>query len=637
MHNTASPTPNSHTVSFPPDPLLEELESQAHSFTSLSNIAPYDSLFPLDADSENTILENFAQVIPNFDDFINDPSVIADTWLYKPIHPMLEEETSEAETASVSTESGHASTDGDTPESLEAISQQTWSVLYSNALRQEEAKLFWLLRGPTFLREQKAALTKARTKLAELTTIQQQIESQTRIIAGNQIKLTNQQHLIKQLGDEVRKTQNGIVDTKHIDLLSVLTENEYQQYYRDLDNVINSAEIRDTQSKLNTEEGDLKTLQDPTIPASARWAMIIEKMPVLLSCLEHQYSMAQRQATDFHREDKASRLAAYNKKHGEEVNIDKLNAYIRSERLRYPQVFINKSLPEIMRTESDLATRLLKDSLEDFQHRILAVQERSKNVDLVDKNTPLPRPMDYLTRNGQRLSPEEQKKEKIQRENRIRQKREAENEPQEIKVAGLQQAVQLAKKELETLKLAQKNAEALDATLSQSLQKGLEEIGAPYSPLFGTAPEKIQRLLAIVSEKEALLTASLSDMEPHFEKHAADISSRVDTLQTRYREVFTPERCAFLQQVFSSSFTDADGEILTKSGVLQSFFTEILRLDSPTDLSSYEKEYITAQISQASYDNKRSWTSLGKWPRLPNTDKITGLLSSSIPSLISKR
>jgi hypothetical protein len=47
-------------------------------------------------------------------------------------------------------------------------------------------------------------------------------------------------------------------------------------------------------------------------------------------------------------------------------------------------------------------------------------------------------------------------------------------------------------------------------------------------------------------------------------------------------------------------------------------------LDSPTDLTSYEKEYITAQISQASYDNKRSWgSSLHKWSRLPNTEKIT--------------
>ncbi len=97
---------------------------------------------------------------------------------------------------------------------------------------------------------------------------------------------------------------------------------------------------------------------------------------------------------------------------------------------------------------------------------------------------------------------------------------------------------------------------------------------------------------------------SLENISADSVKSRVSVVGNVKKMADRYQEVFTPERGAFLQQVFRSSFTDKDGNILPKSRALQLFFDEAVSTGS-TALTSYEKTYIKEQITAASLEKKQ--------------------------------
>ncbi len=514
-----------------------------------NNIAikqPYNSIFPLDKEKESELLvhifnntssgytSDMKQQPSILLSFINTPLIIKNTWRYQPISPALSpsitksqdnnndgDTDSSKDTDSTYSDFQGSDSDEDTPEALKTISQETWSVLYSNALRQEEVKLFWLLRGPGFLLDKNNDLQKDRN---ELIILKDALKEQKTNVARTSLAL---------------ETTAPTLDKK----------------------------IEGLRNKISNKERDIARCSQP----------VSDDMI----------------------------LTAPEKKEKDKFLLGGI-----------PLASQNSSRPSTKQSRVPLSKKIMDASI------------RGENLDrFID---PRFTPRYYITRDGQPLNDEEKEKEMERRRKEERQKL-ANKEPELRKdLAGLESELKQAQLELNNLKTSAQDAEMLYGKTHDNLLKKLDYLESKLTqaeePLLPTVPretdsseitasqsveDRTTQLITTIEDKQANLMARLLDVSDNKEETVEGKRKAIYThareLAERYTNFLKTERQDFLQQVFSCKFIDddADGNIMKQSDVLQDFFQELLT-PSTNKLTSYEKEYITAQIAEASSDKKKS-------------------------------
>ncbi len=607
-------------ISFPP------LSLKSASDKSVS-VPDYDSLFPLDNDKKDDLLKNLAQIITSDPVYIERRLVNA-TWLYKPYPTKnkVDETNSDTGTAPISDDGDStnslldAAADtpmqldeyeelyesaldaSDTPFSLSVVSDETWPTLFSDALRQEECKLLWLSEGRNVLEKQLVQLQSDLKSLNTLTkTIHTLDTTKEEIDLIEKATLSPLRETIENLKKKVFIQERKITSIKPDSARSASVESLLKPEERAIFN-----DQRTTAAVNLVAMGNYYQMIDDTEKLVEEYMNVVDgkiSETVIFPQILHQcFDEAKRRAQPL----------TPNQIKVQSIRAKRLNAktedIIRKRRLHlnnYPNITKYENFNSIKDSDEKLISRLFDDAKEVLVDRLRAKKEALQNSSRPLSPIRFPSLSSHVTVEGKPIAEPTQLQQEIAK--RRKEKTEA---LEQIKVQASEQlddtkqVYKTAQDKLDfgTEEIIRKQIDCIN--LADRIQQKLRGLDPTHLSPSTSPKDQVTQLIKDKQKEIKSIQMSLENISADSAKSRLSVIGNVKKIKDRYHEVFTPERCAFLQQVFRSSFTDDDGTILPKSSVLQSFFDELVSI-GPTALTSYEKTYIIEQISAASLEKKQ--------------------------------
>lgn len=591
------------------------------------SVPDYDSLFPLDNDKKDDLLKNLAQIITSDPAYIERRLVNA-TWLYKPFPTKntVDETNTDTGTASISDDSGSTSSlldtaaetpmqqdeyaelyesaldSSDTPFPLSVVSDETWPILLSDALRQEECKLLWLSEGRHVLNKQLAQLQAELTSLHTLTNSIHTLDTTKKEIADiEEATLSPLRETVENLRKKVTIQARKISSIKPESARSASVESLLKPEERAL-----FSEQRTTAAVNLVAMGDYHQMIDDTEKLVEEYMNVVDgkiSETVIFPQILHQcFDDAKRRAQSLTPSQiKIQSIRAKHLNPNAKDVIGKTGLHLN----KYPNILKYDNFNSIKDSDEKLISRLFDDAKEVLVDRLRAKKAALQNSSLPLSPTQFPSLSSYVTVEGKPI----QEPTQFQREIAKRRKEKTEAlEQVEVQASeqldDTKQEYKTAQDKLdfETAALVRKQFDCIN--LADQIQQKLRGLDPTHLTPSTPPKDQVNQLIEDKQNEIQSILLPLENAHADSTKSRASVVGNVTKIRDRYHEVFTPERSAFLQQVFRSSFTDDDGNILPKSTVLQLFFDECVSTGSPA-LTSYEKTYIKEQISAASLEKKQ--------------------------------